>query len=589
MAITSIYLYLVFIPAASRPAQSAVPTKTADQQFESLLAGEWQYELRHDPQLATIVGDDRYNSKWKDYSLAAVTREKQERLDWLERFRKFEEKRLDEDNRLNRTLMLRKLQEQLTSINFKNYEMPINPHSGLHLELVELVGVTPFRNSRDYQAYIDRLHRLPTVIDQIIQVLKQGLRDHLVSPRYLSVKAAAQCRQIADRPATQNPFGVPASQMSSRMSEADREHFSRAILDAVDANVRPGYLKLADFLAREYAPQGREQPGLWALPDGDKRYRFAIREMTTTDLDPETIHELGLSEVSRIEHEEVAIAQKLGFTQLSTFRAAVKHDPKLIPQSEAELFSLYRKYISGMEPLIPQLTHLGRVTPLEIRSMGAYNQSSAASAKYLQGTDDGSRPGILLVNTSDLHDRTIVGIEATAYHEGIPGHHLQISIAQHLPLPAFRKENSYTAYTEGWALYAELLGKELGFYRDPYSDYGRLSNELLRAVRLVVDTGLHYRHWKRQDVVDFFHEHTSEDEPTVQSETDRYVAQPAQALAYKIGEQQILEMRAQAKAALGNQFDIRAFHDQLLGAGSLPLDVLQERMNSWIKRYASSR
>jgi uncharacterized protein (DUF885 family) len=558
-----------------------------DQKLTALLSKQWEYELREDPQLATAVGNYVYNDRWKDYSLAAEERQKRDLTAWLTEFRRLEETHLSEEGRLNRTLMVRNLEERLTSIEFKNYEMPINPHSGVQLEWVELVSVMPFRNGKDYQDYISRLHRLPGVIDQVIAILQQGIRDGLLPPRYLLEKTIPQCQAIASAAGTANPFAAPLSHMPRQIQQAEAKRLRTSILEGVDAHVRPAYAKLAQYIATEYAPKGRLQPGIWALSNGDARYRFAIRQMTTTDLDPDRIHQIGLKEVARIEREQSAIAKQLGFPKLDRFRAYIKRDPKLIPKSAAELLGLYRSYIAQMEPHIPKLTHVAPKSPLEVRPMGTYGGQSAASARYLQGTADGSRPGILLANTGDLRHRTNVGIEATAYHEGIPGHHLQISIAQQLAIPAFRREGSYTAYTEGWALYAERLGKELGFYRDPYSDYGRLSNELLRAIRLVVDTGLHRRRWTRQQVVDFFHQHSSEDEPTVQSETDRYIAQPAQALAYKLGEQTILELRQESKSTLGPRFDTRAFHDEVLGAGSVPLDILRARVSSWAQHQAS--
>lgn len=559
-----------------------------DQRLVALLSSEWEYELREDPQLATVVGDYRYNDRLKDYSLAAEERQRQDLSEWLRRFRGIEETDLNEEGRLNRTLMIRNLEERLTAIEFKNYEMPINPHSGVQLEWVELVSVMPFRDLKDYEDYLSRPHRLPRVIDEVIEVLQQGVKDRLLPPRYLLEKTIPQCEAIAGAAGTANPFAAPISHIPRQISAPEAKRLRAAILQAVDTYVRPAYSKLARYIALPYAPMGRTQPGIWALPNGDARYRFAIRQITTTELDPKAIHQLGLREVARIEREQLAVANRLGFTQLEPFRSYIKHDARFIPKSAAQILSLYRNYIAQMEPFVPKLTHLTAKSHLEVRSMETYSEQSAASAKYLQGSVDGSRPGILLVNTGDLSHRTIVGIESTAYHGGIPGHHLQISIAQQLAIPAFRREGGYTAYTEGWALYSEKFGKDLGFYRDPYSDYGRLSNELLRAIRLVVDTGVHHDRWSRQQVVDFFHQHSSEDEPTVQSETDRYIAQPGQALAYKLGEQTILELRQQSKATLSARFDIRAFHDEVLGAGPIPLDVLRTRVSSWAKRQAAS-
>lgn len=347
--------------------------------------------------------------------------------------------------------------------------------------------------------------------------------------------------------------------------------------------MRPAYTKLANFIATDYAPKGRTDPGMWALPEGDARYRFAVHQATTIDMDPESIHELGLKEVARIESEQLAIAKKLGFSDLKNFRASLKTNPKIHPKSREEILEAYRHFIAQMEPQLPKLFGLLPKTRVEVRPVQEYREKEAAGAEYNQGTPDGSRPGVTYVNTGDYQNRTSLTFESTAYHEGVPGHHMQIAIAQTLPeLPPFRQQAGYTAYVEGWALYAERLGKDIGFYQDPYSDYGRLSDEMLRAVRLVVDTGVHYKRWTRQQMVDFFHEHSSEDEPSVQAEVDRYIVIPGQALAYKLGQLEILKLRGRAKNELGPKYDIRAFHDEILNGGALPLDVLDARVTVWV-------
>jgi uncharacterized protein (DUF885 family) len=345
--------------------------------------------------------------------------------------------------------------------------------------------------------------------------------------------------------------------------------------------VRPAYARLADFVADEYAPQGRAQEGLWSLPDGERRYRYAIHTQTTTDKSPEQIHQIGLAEVARIEGEMSAIASQLGYADLAALRKAVAHDRKFFASSREQILQRYRDDIAQMQPQLPKLFgHLPK-TPLEVRSMAEF-RSTAPGAEYWQSDAQGSKPALVMVNTSDYAQRTLVNIEATAYHEGVPGHHLQISLAQSLPLPPFRQQSSYNAYVEGWALYAERLGKDVGFYKDPYSDYGRLAGELLRANRLVLDTGVHYKRWSRQQMIDFFHAHPSDDEPSIQAETDRYIVWPGQALGYKLGELDILALREQAKRELGARFDIRAFHDQILGGGAMPLDLLDARIDAWI-------
>ncbi len=564
------------------------PRSSGADTLQSLLDREWQYELRADPQLATAVGDRRYNNLWKDYSMSGVQEQERDLSEWIRLFNQVNAKTLDNEGRLNRDLMLRHLRERLDSLRWKSDEMPINPHSGVHLQLVETLSVTPFDNANDYASYLERLHGLPKVVDDLIGVLEQGKKDRLVPFRHLVDEAIPQCTAIGNAKGMSSPFSKPLAHVPDGMPENERVRCSRAILKAIDTDVGPAYIRLAHYLARNYVQFCQREPGLWALPDGDARYRFAIRQMTTTDLDPYAIHQLGLREVRRIEKAQEQIAHKLGYGSVRELRLYLKTDRDLIPQSGAQLLGLYRDYISHMQTALPRMFRIGTLPPLDIRPVPTYNEAAAASAKYLQGPPDRSRPAILLVNTGHFQSRTVVGVESTAYHEGVPGHHLQISLALRLAIPEFRREGSYTAFTEGWALYAEGLGQELGFYRTPYSEYGRYSNELLRAIRLVVDTGIHYQHWTRQQVVDYFHENSSEDEPTVQSETDRYIAQPAQALAYKIGEQTILDLRRQANSVLGPRFRITDFHDQVLGAGSIPLDVLRIRVTAWIANQAAA-
>ncbi len=558
------------------------------QQFKKLLADEWDYEMRESPETATQIGDYRYNDRFSDISLAHVQQQEKDVQDWLARFQAVDTAGFSEQEKLSETLMVRGLKEDIEDFNFKNYEMPVDQFNGLQLQLAQLIAIFPFDSTKHYEDYIARLHRIPLFIDQMIEVMRQGEKDKLMPPRYLLEKTVGQCKSIAEPAGDANVFGQPATHFPDSVSAADRKRLHDAIVAAVNDEVRPAYTKLANFIATDYAPEGRAEPGMWSLPEGDARYRFAIRKLTTTSMSPEEIHELGVREVSRIEAEQLAIAKKLGFANLKDFRASLKTNPKLIPTSREQILDTFRHYIAQMEPELPKLFGLLPKTKLEVRSVQAYREKDAAFAEYEQGTPDGSRPGIVYVDTGDYQHRTLISAESTAYHEGVPGHHLQISIAQTLPdLPMFRQQAFYSAYQEGWALYAEQLGKEIGFYKDPYSDYGRLSDEMLRAVRLVVDTGVHYKHWTRQQMVDYFHEHSSEDEPNVQAETDRYIAWPAQALAYKLGQLEILKLRARDKAELGSHYDIRAFHDEILDGGAMPLDVLDTRVTAWIDAQKS--
>lgn len=581
---------LIFSLASSAQSNSAQSNDARRQQLNKLIAEQWEYELRESPELATIIGDYRYNGRWSDGSLAHVAQEKKDLQAWLARFEEVDTTGFPEQEQLNKSLMVRNLKQRIEGIDLKDFEMPVDQFYGAHLQLAQFVSLIPFDSTKHYEDYLARLHQVPHLVDDLIEILQQGERDRLMPPRFLLEKTISQCKSIGEPAGEASAFGHPLAHFPDAVPAADRARLHDAIIAAVDNEVRPSYTKLANFLATDYAPKGRTDPGLWALPDGDARYRFRIRQQTTTTMDPEAIHQLGLKEVARIEGEQLVIAKKLGFADLPAFRASLKSNPKLFATSRQQLLDKYRQYIAQMEPELPKLFGLLPKTRVEIRPVEEFREKEAASASYQQGTPDGSRPGAVYVNTGDFAHRTFLTVESTAYHEGVPGHHMQISIAQTLPgLPAFRQEGGYTGYIEGWALYSERLGKDVGFYQDPYSDYGRLSDEMLRAIRLVLDTGVHYKHWTRQQMIDFFHAHSSEDEPSVQAETDRYIAIPAQALGYKLGQLEILKLRDRAQAELGTKYDIRAFHDEILNGGALPLDVLDARVTAWIAAQKSGK
>lgn len=551
--------------------------------LNALLAERWEYTLKRTPEFATILGDYRYNDQWSDPSLAAAQQNKKNDEAFLARFKAIDTTGFGEQDRLNQQLMVRELGDDIRNADLKLNEMPLDQFGGVHLQLAQFVSMAPFETTKQYDDYLTRLNKLPALFDQLTELLKQGEKDKLMPPRYLLEKVAVQIRDIAKPAGEESVFGRPVAKFPDGVAEADRKRLHDAILKAVDEKVRPAYTKLADFVEKDYAPKGRTEPGMWALPNGDELYKFSVEQQTTTNKSPQEIHELGLKEVARIEGEQLKIAQKMGYKDLKSFREAMNKDPKTHATSREQIVDLYKKYIAQMEPKLPQLFGLLPKTQVEVLPVQEYREKEAAGAEYNQGTPDGKRPGRVYVNTGDYQNRSLLSVESTAYHEAIPGHHMQISIAQTLPgLPPFRQQAGYTAYIEGWALYAERLGEEVGFYQDPLSYYGHLSDELLRANRLVLDTGVHYKHWTRQQMVDWFHEHSSQDEPDLQAETDRYIVIPGQALAYKLGQLKILELRAKAKKELGDKFDIRAFHDEILDGGALPLDVLEARVDGWI-------
>jgi uncharacterized protein (DUF885 family) len=380
-----------------------------------------------------------------------------------------------------------------------------------------------------------------------------------------------------------DPFLRPTKRFPADISQQDRQRLTQEITAAVVKEVLPAYLEFGKFIAAEYAPFGRATLSVTSLPGGEQRYVNDIHSRTTlTKLTPDQIHQIGLHEVERIEAEMLEVAQRAGFADLAAFRASIQANPRYKPTSAEAIVDDFRKYIAQMQPKLPELFGFIPGSPVTVEPMPDFQPGNATH--YQTGTPDGKRPGRIVVAVSNYAERSLVDDEATAYHEGIPGHHMQLSVAQKLPdLPKFRRHGGNSGYIEGWALYAEQLGKDVGFYQDPVSDYGRLSSELFRAVRLVVDTGIHAQGWTRDQVVDYFRQSGAVDEPTIQAETDRYIAWPGQALAYKLGQLEFRELRERARKKLGSKFDLRAFHDEMLNGGVLPLDLLDARTNAWIK------
>ncbi|MBV6596879.1 DUF885 domain-containing protein, partial [Acinetobacter baumannii] len=551
--------------------------------LNQLLQEQWEYTLKNSPETATVLGDLRYNDRWTEFSKTQIEKDKKSTQNFLKRFEAIDSTGFSADQ-LNKDLMIYQLKETLKNYDLKLYEMPFNQMWGLHLQFPGFISAIPFDNTKQYQDYIARLKQIPLILDQGIQLAKQGQKDGLMPPKYLIEKVAKQINSIATPAGKDSVFASPLKQFPKNISKAEQERLSREILQTIDQNVRPAYQKLGAFIQKDYLPHGRQHEGIWSLPNGDELYRFYVENNTTTLESPENIHQLGLKEVARIEAEMLKIAKAQGFNDLKSFQQSLKTNPAVFPKSREEILEIYRGYIAQMQPELPKLFGLLPKNKVEVLPVEQYREKEAAGAEYHQGTPDGSRPGQVYVNTGDFSERSKISMEATAYHEAIPGHHMQIDIAQNLPnLPMFRKQPNHTAYIEGWALYAEQLGKDVGFYKDPLSDYGRLSSELFRACRLVVDTGVHYKKWTRQQMIDFMREHSALDEPDIQAETDRYIAIPAQALAYKMGQLKILELRELAKHELGDRFDIKAFHDMVLNAGTLPLNILDARIKNWIK------
>jgi len=568
---------LVLVCSAS--AQMApVADRVAKQ--NALFEEYYQAGLKNFPERATAYGDYRYNSQLAQVSLEEIARQHAEADDFLARLKAIPIDGMSDKDLLSHRILEKQLERADVNYALKNYEMPVNQQNGVHTQLADLPNAMPFDSVPHYQDYISRLHQIPRVLEQTSEVMRQGEKDRLMPPKIVLDKLPGQCDGII----VANPFLEPTKKFPAEFSDANKKRLTDEITKAINEDVFPAYKKFADFLRTDYDPKGRTELAIESLADGKRRYAEAVKTMTTINVPPAEVHEIGLKEVARVTAEMTRLAQSQGYKDLASFREAINNDPKWKPTSEQQILDDYKKYLQQMEPKLPELFGLLPKSPVTVEPIPDF--AKAAATHYVQGTPDGKRPGRVVVAVSNPTKRTMIDDEAVAYHEGVPGHHLQISIAQTLEgLPKFRLHGFFTAYAEGWALYSEQLGKEIGFYKDPVSDYGRLNSEMLRAVRLVVDTGIHDKNWSREKVIDYMHANDIND-AVAQPEADRYIAWPGQALAYKMGQLAILKLRDEAKTQLGEKFNMKAFHDEVLNGGSMPLDLLQERVEAWIKSQA---
>jgi uncharacterized protein (DUF885 family) len=576
-------LFFLLAVAGCVFAQNLKPVADRLAAQNALFEEQYESDLRNFPERATAFGDYRYNDQLAEYSLEAIAQRHKADEAFLARLEAIPSTGFSDQDQLSHDLLIRVLKQRIADFDLKEYEMPINQQNGIHTGLADLPLSVPLDSVKHYEDYVARLHQIPRVLSQTTEVLRAGMKDKLMPVRFLLEKLPVQCQGIIDA----DPFLIPTKKYPASISAEDQKRLTQQITDAINSDVIPAYNTFAAFLRTEYAPAGRTTLSITSLADGEKRYQNDIYARTTTRMTPDEIHQLGLREIDRIQAEMTVIAKKAGFADLDSFRASLKTNPKYIPTSSDQILEDFRHYIAQMQPKLPQLFTLLPKSPVTVEAIPAFQ--SAAATHYMIGTADGKRPGRVVVATSDFAQRSLIDDEAIAYHEGIPGHHMQLSVQQQLTgLPKFRLHGlGFNAYIEGWALYAEQLGKEVGFYQDPVSDYGRLSSELFRAVRLVVDTGVHSKGWTRDQVVDFMRKSGAVDEPTIQSETDRYIAWPAQALSYKLGQLKFRELRERAQKELGPKFDIRSFHDEMLDGGTLPLDLLEARTDKWIAEQRS--
>ena len=562
-----------------------IPTLAAqsNHNLSAIIEREWQYQLHEYPELATAIGDNRYNDRITDRSPDSYKRRAQHQRALLAELKSFPTDNLSDADKLNLALMRERTEVEATSERFKDWEMPANQMNGPHLEYASLSKEMPFDTVADYENYIKRLRAIPNMLAQVQANMRLGMQDGLMPPRYLLENVATEADEIAKRPVEGSLWVNPLQHFPPSFSLQDQKRLRDELEPAVSAIVQPAYARFAHFVKEDYAPKGRKEFGIWSLPDGAARYRQKILEQTTTNMSPEELHVLGLKQVADIDSQMLAIAKAQGFTDTASFNRHIHDDRALYGTTGQQILDLYNKYVDQMYAKLP--LYFGKLPKnlLVVTPMEEFRAEHGVPADYSIGAGDGSRPGHINVNEYDPTHRLLLNVEAIAYHEGIPGHHLQFSIAQELTdVPAFRRFSPYNAYSEGWALYSETLAHEMGFYQDPYSEYGRLQNLMWRSIRLVVDTGVHDKHWTRQQMINFFHAHTAMDDQNIATEVDRYIAWPGQALGYKLGEMTILKMRVKAQDRLKDKFDIKAFHDAVLDGGPLPLSLLETKLDHWL-------
>ena len=559
---------------------------TPTEQFRQLIADQWDAWMRAEPIFATSCGDHRFNDRLPDAGEEHYTSWRAQLADFRARLQTLDRAALDPSERLNHAIFARMLDFEIAALDFHGYRMPLSKAGGFHTYLPDLYLATPFTNVRDYENYLARLEALPRYFDESIELLRLGLRTGYVPARVTLEGVDASLKMhLVDDP-TRSVFYKPFEQFPASVGAADRERLAANARAAITGSVVPAYRSLLRFLEREYVPVSRDGIAAADLPEGQAFYRERICYFTTLDLSAEEVHKTGQEEVRRIRAEMESVIRKTGFTGgFREFLAFLRDDPRFYVTTPEALLEKTALVLKRMDGELPRLFKTLPRLPYGIREIPAFSAPGSTAAYYFPGTGDGTVAGNYYVNTFGLESRPLYEIEALSFHEAVPGHHLQLTLQAELgDLPNFRRFAGFTSFVEGWALYSERLGLEVGFYQDPYSDFGRLSYEMWRACRLVVDTGMHALGWTRQQAIDFMAANTSSTLLNITNEVDRYIAWPGQALAYKIGELKIRVLRTMAEADLGPKFNLREFHDVLLLGGALPLDVLEERVREWVER-----
>lgn len=581
-------LGIAAVPAFAQAPVAGATQQSKAQRLEALYEQYWEESLKLNPLQATFQGDPRYNDQLPDFGSKQFRDEARAFTErWLKTIESVGPDGLSGQDLLSYEIFVRDAKNSLEGERFPGWMMPVNQMGSIPMFAVQMgsgTGAQPFKTVKDYENWLARGNKLPQLIDTSIANMREGMKAGVVQPRALMVKVVPQLDALIQDSAEKTMFWGPVANMPKEFSEADRTRLTAAYRDMIEKQVMPSYRKLRAFINDEYLPATRDTYGIDRLPDGQAWYAYSAKASTTTDLTPAQIHDIGLAEVARIHGEIRKIMAETGFKgSLQDFFQFMRTDKRFEYASEEDLLKHYRGLEAKINERVPRLFSLIPKSPFEIRPVEPFRAKSAAGGSYMSPSEDGSRPGIFYVNTYDLPTRKTWDAEDLYLHEAIPGHHFQIALQQELTnLPKFRRFGGETAFAEGWGLYAESLGKDLGVYTDPYNYFGYLQNELWRAIRLVVDTGLHSKGWSREQVIKYMLDNSAESETQSTAEAERYIAWPGQALAYKIGELKIKELRARAEKELGPKFDIREFHAEVLKDGAVPLSILERKIDRWI-------
>ena len=586
---TALLLSTPVVASAAAPSGATVqPAQDKASQLNALYEQYWEESLKLNPLRATFQGDPRYNDQLPNF-LSAEFRDQSLRFtrDWLQRIESVGADGLQGQDLLSYQIFVRDARNEIEGSQFQDWMQPINQFYNIASTVVQLgsgTGAQPFKTVQDYDNWQRRASRFPVLFDQAIANMREGIDAGVVQPRALMEKVIPQLDALIKPKAEDTLFWGPIKNLPDSFSAADKQRITADYRRLIEGELLPAYRELRQFIVDDYLPHTRTSAGMAALPNGEAWYAYKARDSTTTDLSPAQIHQIGLDEVARIHGLMRGVMKELGYQgTLQDFFKFMQQDPRFIFKTEEELLVFYRGLESKVNARVGEQFSLIPKAGFEIRAVEPFRAKSASGGSYMRPSEDGTRPGVFYVNTYDLPTRKIWDAEDLFLHEAIPGHHFQLALQQELTgLPKFRRFGGETAFIEGWGLYAESLGKDVGLYEDPYSYFGYLQNELWRAIRLVVDTGLHSKNWTREQTIQYMLDNSAESDTHSTSEAERYMAIPGQALAYKMGELKIQQVRAKAEKALGDRFDIREFHAEVLKDGSVPLDVLEAKVDRWI-------